>query len=277
MYVRLGFAIAAHLEPDVLLVDEVLAVGDAEFQVKCLERIQELKARGTTSLFISHDLSAVERLCDRAILLEGGAIVESGPPREVVASYHRRLIASERLLAATADARAALAVPAARTPGRPRGRAHDRGRADQPHRARPEQPHAPVARLGKPVLVRSAIGREGRCRTSSSSCATTPPTARRAWRRRGPASRASVPSCEPPGGTIEFVCDALPLQPGAYYVGAIVRDLSTSKVLAWWDGETRVYVESGRTVTGEPTIPHRWRHLHGDVSDAPAASGAPRA
>ena len=64
MYVRLGFAVAAHLEPDVLLVDEVLAVGDAEFQVKCLERIQELQAQGTTSLFISHDLSAVERLCD---------------------------------------------------------------------------------------------------------------------------------------------------------------------------------------------------------------------
>jgi ABC-type polysaccharide/polyol phosphate transport system ATPase subunit len=91
MYVRLGFAIAAHLEPDVLLVDEVLAVGDAEFQVKCLQRIDEMRSRGTTCLFISHDLSAVERLCDRAILLEGGAIVESGPPTEVVASYHRRL------------------------------------------------------------------------------------------------------------------------------------------------------------------------------------------
>ena len=91
MYVRLGFAIAAHLEPDVLLVDEVLAVGDAEFQVKCLERIRHLQSQGTTNLFISHDLSAVERLCDRAILLEGGAIVESGAARDVVASYHRRL------------------------------------------------------------------------------------------------------------------------------------------------------------------------------------------
>jgi lipopolysaccharide transport system ATP-binding protein len=80
MYVRLGFAIAAHLEPDVLLVDEVLAVGDAEFQPKCLERIQQLRSQGTTTLFISHDLSAVERLCDRAILLERGSIAESGPP-----------------------------------------------------------------------------------------------------------------------------------------------------------------------------------------------------
>ena len=70
MYVRLGFAIAAHLEPHILLVDEVLAVGDAEFQARCLQRIQELKAQGMTSLFISHDLTAIERLCDSAMLLE---------------------------------------------------------------------------------------------------------------------------------------------------------------------------------------------------------------
>jgi hypothetical protein len=82
---------------------------------------------------------------------------------------------------------------------------------------------------------------------------------------------------QPPGGAVEFVCDALPLKPGAYYLGAIVRDLSTSRVLAWWDGETRVYVESGSAVTGQLYIPHRWRQIHGDVSVAPSASGAPRA
>jgi len=65
MYVRLGFAVAAHLEADVLLVDEVLAVGDAEFQARCLRRIQELRARGTTIIFISHDLGTVGRTCAR--------------------------------------------------------------------------------------------------------------------------------------------------------------------------------------------------------------------
>ena len=93
MYVRLGFAIAAHLEPEILLIDEVLAVGDAAFQSRCLQRIQELKAQGTTSLFISHDLTAIERLCDRAVLLERGEVVAAGPPRDVVANYHRRIIA----------------------------------------------------------------------------------------------------------------------------------------------------------------------------------------
>ena len=93
MYVRLGFAIAAHLEPHILLVDEVLAVGDAEFQARCLQRIQELRAQGTTCLFISHDLTAIERLCDRAVLLERGEIAATGTPTDVVATYHRRMIA----------------------------------------------------------------------------------------------------------------------------------------------------------------------------------------
>jgi lipopolysaccharide transport system ATP-binding protein len=88
MYVRLGFAIAAHLEPDILLLDEVLAVGDASFQAKCIQRIKELEAGGTTIVFISHDLTAVERICDRAILMRSGKIVAEGLPREVIKAYH---------------------------------------------------------------------------------------------------------------------------------------------------------------------------------------------
>lgn len=87
MYVRLGFSIAAHLEPDILLLDEVLAVGDASFQAKCLDRIKELENAGTTIVFISHDLNAVERVCDRAILLRQGEIVASGLPGEVIKRY----------------------------------------------------------------------------------------------------------------------------------------------------------------------------------------------
>src|SRR5437764_9485617 len=87
MYVRLGFSITAHLDPDILLLDEVLAVGDAAFQEKCLKRIGEMKENGTTIVFISHDLGAVERLCDRVLLMQRGEIVASGEPREVVAQY----------------------------------------------------------------------------------------------------------------------------------------------------------------------------------------------
>jgi homopolymeric O-antigen transport system ATP-binding protein len=87
MFVRLGFSIAAHLEPDILLLDEVLAVGDAAFQAKCLERINDLRDAGKTILFISHDLNAVERMCDRVLLLQRGEVIANGPPVEVIEEY----------------------------------------------------------------------------------------------------------------------------------------------------------------------------------------------
>ena len=91
MYLRLGFSIAAHLDPDILLLDEVLAVGDAAFQARCIQRVSELKQAGTTIVFISHDLKAVERLCDRVLLLQKGEIRSEGPPRAVIAEYERAL------------------------------------------------------------------------------------------------------------------------------------------------------------------------------------------
>src|SRR5712671_1753538 len=93
MFVRLGFAIAAHLDPDILLLDEVLAVGDAAFQAKCLDRISELRKTGRTLVFISHDLAAVYRLCDRALLLSHGSILADGPPREVIDQYQQVMFA----------------------------------------------------------------------------------------------------------------------------------------------------------------------------------------
>lgn len=95
MYVRLGFAIAAHLDPDILLLDEVLAVGDAAFQAKCLDRIAELRKSGRTIVFISHDLAAVYRLCDRALLLSHGRILTDGPARQVIDDYQRITFAGQ--------------------------------------------------------------------------------------------------------------------------------------------------------------------------------------
>ncbi len=87
MTVRLAFAVAAHLEPEIMIVDEVLAVGDAVFQKKCLGKMNEISRTGRTVLFVSHDISAVNALCERAILLHEGSIVMSGPAREVSAYY----------------------------------------------------------------------------------------------------------------------------------------------------------------------------------------------
>ena len=87
MYVRLAFSVAAHLEPEILLVDEVLAVGDSEFQRRCLGRMEDIGASGRTVLFVSHNMQAMTRLCDRVVLLDGGRVVEDGESSAVVARY----------------------------------------------------------------------------------------------------------------------------------------------------------------------------------------------
>ncbi len=87
MYLRLAFAVAAHLEPDILLVDEVLAVGDAQFQKKCLQRMGRVSDEGRTVFFVSHQMSAVKSLCSRAIQLDRGRLVNDGDPKAVVHQY----------------------------------------------------------------------------------------------------------------------------------------------------------------------------------------------
>jgi ABC-type polysaccharide/polyol phosphate transport system ATPase subunit len=95
MYMRLGFSVAAHIEADVLLLDEVFAVGDEDYQRKCFFKIHDFKRRGGTIVFVSHDAQAVERLCDRAVLLKQGEVAFDGATREAIARY-RRLLADER-------------------------------------------------------------------------------------------------------------------------------------------------------------------------------------
>jgi lipopolysaccharide transport system ATP-binding protein len=87
MYVRLAFAVAAHLEPDILIIDEVLAVGDFEFQKKCLGKIQDVNRGGRTVLFVSHNMGAVNNLCSRAVLLVRGGLVNSGRPGVITSAY----------------------------------------------------------------------------------------------------------------------------------------------------------------------------------------------
>jgi ABC-2 type transport system ATP-binding protein/lipopolysaccharide transport system ATP-binding protein len=87
MYLRLAFAVAAHLEPDVLVVDEILAVGDAEFQRKCITRMQEAEEEGRTLVFVSHDLETLSKLCERSLWLESGQIRDSGATKVIVRDY----------------------------------------------------------------------------------------------------------------------------------------------------------------------------------------------
>jgi homopolymeric O-antigen transport system ATP-binding protein len=98
MYVRLAFSVAAHLEPEILLVDEVLAVGDAEFQQRCLGRLEDLSGTGRTVLFVSHNMQAINQLCDRAIWIEDGSVLAEGDASAVITSYlHSALGSGSRI------------------------------------------------------------------------------------------------------------------------------------------------------------------------------------
>jgi ABC-type polysaccharide/polyol phosphate transport system ATPase subunit len=115
MLVRLGFSILIHVEADVLLIDEVLAVGDAEFQQKCYEQFDRIRAEGRTVLFVTHDMAAVQRYCDRALLLERGEVVALGRPGDVAQEYLRLIFAGRR---AGPGAGAARATPREHDPDR---------------------------------------------------------------------------------------------------------------------------------------------------------------
>jgi lipopolysaccharide transport system ATP-binding protein len=101
MYVRLAFAVAAHLEPEILIVDEVLAVGDAEFQKKCLGKMKDVAGHGRTILFVSHNMAAVRELCDTAIYLKNGLLESRGTSKQIVMEYYN-----------SSDARGLMSVPA---------------------------------------------------------------------------------------------------------------------------------------------------------------------
>lgn len=102
MFFRLGFSVAVHVKPEVLLIDEVLAVGDAQFQEKCMNHIHGLRSQGVTLVLVTHDMLSVPKFCDRAILLEQGRITDEGTPQQVVHGYLARV---EALLALQVEER----------------------------------------------------------------------------------------------------------------------------------------------------------------------------
>lgn len=96
MYMRLAFSVAVHVHPDILLVDEILAVGDASFQKKCLDRIMRFKSEGVTIVIVSHDLASIERVCNRVIWLSSGEIRMDGEPKSVINAYYEELFEKEK-------------------------------------------------------------------------------------------------------------------------------------------------------------------------------------
>jgi ABC-type polysaccharide/polyol phosphate transport system ATPase subunit len=247
MYVRLGFAIAAHLEPDILLVDEVLAVGDLAFQVQCIERLNELRRAGTTMLFISHDLVSIEKLCDRVALIEKGRLVANGTAHEIVATYQQMTAASQS--AAMADANAPAPNAAARVDGvtflDPQGREVAAARTGEPLIARLR--YSVTRTVPDAVVELFYYSRDGRVLHCQQSTAV-----------------AGGELTLPPGdGAVEFSMPGVGLQPGVYAIGATIRERSASETIDWWYGRTALSVEPGRSVRGYFYTPHDWRLVAG--------------
>jgi ABC-type polysaccharide/polyol phosphate transport system ATPase subunit len=239
MYVRLGFSVAAHLDPEILLIDEVLAVGDAEFQVKCLRRVHELKQRGVTILLISHDLTAVEQLCDRTVLLDHGAVAAAGPTAQVIAQYHRAIT--------TAEVQEPAYHPLARE-GVVKLTGLTTSGSAATGSARTGEPLVSVVRYEAARRLRVCFELSYYSADGKTLIATT---------STGVGEEAIT--VEASGGEVEFVCPALPLGPGVYYLGAVAREADSGHVVDWWDGGTMLHVEAGRALRGQLFIPHEWR------------------
>ena len=139
MYMRLGFAVAIHVDPDLLLVDEVLAVGDEGFTHKCLDKFAEFRRRGKTILLVTHSLGVVERFCDEALWLDGGRVRAHGDPRRVIDAYLTAVEEGEEHLLSTMTAKA---VAAAAEPMEP-PRAGDAGARRRNHRRWKSRPPTP--------------------------------------------------------------------------------------------------------------------------------------
>ena len=257
MYVRLGFAVAAHLEPDILLVDEVLAVGDAAFQAQCIERLNELRRSGMTMLFISHDLLSIEKLCDRVALIDRGRLIAHGAPHEVVTTYQQMTASSH--VAAMADASPPAPDAAAQvktvTFHDEHGDEMVNARTGEPLRARV---HYAVTRTVKDAVVELFYySRDGRVLHCQQSTAIT----------------GGELTLLAGHGWIEFSMPGIGLQPGAYAIGATIRERTGSETIDWWYGRTVLAVEPGRAVRGYFYTPHDWRLVVQAVGGSAAAEG----
>ncbi|MBV9405022.1 MAG: ABC transporter ATP-binding protein [Acidobacteriaceae bacterium] len=239
MLVRLGFSIAAHINPDILLLDEVLAVGDIAFQEKCKKRIAEMHEEGTTLVFISHDLSAVRTLCQRVILLQQGQIRAEGAPDEMIreyvqsATFHQRSCVPPDRRAVNITNVVFYDSSGERSSTFSTGQSLS-GRVDY-------IVERPIAEGSVSLFFYASDG----------SLAAQWTTA-----LRGP----EIAMHGGPGA-VEFRCAELGLQPDVYQIDAIVEESRTKLQVEWQTGCTSIHVEPALHVRGAFYMPHTWKEV----------------
>jgi len=242
MYMRLGFSVAAHIQADVLLLDEVFAVGDEEFQRKCFGKVHEFKSRGGTIVFVSHDAQAVERLCDRAVLLRHGGVFFDGSTRDAIAKY-RRLLADER----SPDELAA----GLREWGSGEGRIVSARLLDSSGEPRPQ------FASGEGAVVELV---------ATAEAGIAPPRVSLELRDSGGAVLGGVVQATDELGwgdgagerVIRFELDRLPLAEGQFHVRCALVDADGGRLLHLLDDALRFFVFPSGTETGALLLDGRW-------------------
>jgi lipopolysaccharide transport system ATP-binding protein len=234
MFVRLGFSIAAHLEPDILLLDEVLAVGDAAFQERCLSRIEELRRQNITIVFISHDLNAVQRLCQRVLLMQRGKLVFDGKAHEAIVKYMEgaRFQASPRLSSFS-------------IPGHITGVTLLNGEGAQKF----------AFKTGSELRLRVDLTVDTPISSTVISLCVLDLTRQLVCEFTTAGEKLSL---EPGNHTIDFCCAELNLQPGVYNIDAAMEDMESFQDPDWQRECASLYVERGKTFRGIFYTPHSW-------------------
>jgi hypothetical protein len=247
MYVRLGFAVAAHVDAQILLVDEVLAVGDEVFQQRCYRRIDELRKAGTTIVFISHDLQTVERLCPRAILMGNGQLVADDSAPAVVAKYRRTAGLGVTTVQQSEEAVVKTTAIDFVTAGETGATGH---------------PLLTIVAFEAASDVHGAVVEVSYCTHGGSVLFCQQSTA-----LSGPPL-----TLERGAGAIEFSTDALGLQPGCYDVTCRIMTRTGATLHTFLRSE-RLVVDSGQMVGGYFYMPHAWRKQPASEAPQEAVSG----
>ena len=228
-FLRLGFSIAAQLEHDIFILDEVLAVGDVAFQTRCFDRIDQLRRAGKTIVLISHDLAAVERICDRAILLNRGELVMTGSPREIVEEYSRMAYAVMSWSSGTSNIAKLLKV-------------------------RFERPGGGPIRTGEPMVAHVSFLLKVSTRDPIITISLYWPSGYLCTQL------TSAGSCKDQAlqdglVSVDFVCPVLTMQRGLYRADIAIE--SGSELIAQWRCCSLLRVEPGKIIGGDFYLEHR--------------------
>jgi lipopolysaccharide transport system ATP-binding protein len=240
MLVRLAFSVAAHLEPEVLVIDEVLAVGDAAFQKKCLGKMQDVASEGRTVLFVSHDLAAVEKLCTRAILMDSGKCQTDGPTSETINRYQTSMVQSAfRDLTSRKDRKGEGGVRFSRIQ-----LLNDQGNEQN------------VFLSGKPLRIRMHYRSQGSDPHLNSRVSVSVHGWGKDYFLASTELHSDEPLTLPPNGFIDCVINELPLSLGTYYLTAFME--ANSVIQDWIEAAATLQVEDGNFYGTGKDYPPGW-------------------